>query len=60
LVLSLIHFSLLLLTIAAISFFSTVLIFILGLISQLLSMSTKNIEVWLKLNINDRGLKFCT
>jgi|688.fasta_scaffold401764_1 glycosyltransferase involved in cell wall biosynthesis len=45
LVLSLIHFSLLLLTIAAISFFSTVLIFILGLISQLLSMSTKNIEV---------------
>jgi glycosyltransferase involved in cell wall biosynthesis len=44
LVLNLLHFSLLLLVIAVLSFFSTVLIFFLGLLSQLLSMSKQNIE----------------
>ena len=44
LVLNLLHFSLLLLMITVLSFFSTVLIFFLGLLSQLLSMSKKNIE----------------
>ena len=44
LLLNLFHFSFLLLTIAVLSFFSTVLIFFLGLLSQLLSMSSQNIE----------------